>query len=75
MNILGIKFDENLKWADHIQHAIRESNKVLHGIRVIKKYFSHDERKDLLTSLYFLKLYYGAEIWHLPNLLLPLKNQ
>jgi hypothetical protein len=75
MNRLGIKFDENLKWTKQIQHTISESNKVLHGIRIISKFFNYDERKDLLTSLYFSKLYYGAEVWHLPNLTLPLKKQ
>jgi hypothetical protein len=74
MNILGIKFDENLKWTSQIDKAISESNKILHGIRIIKKFFGYDERKDLLTSLYFSKLYYGAEVWHLPNLSHPLKK-
>ena len=74
INILGIKFDENLKWESHIESAISESNKVLHAIKQIKDYFTLNERKMLVTSLYFPKLYYGSEIWHLPELAAPLKK-
>ena len=31
------------------------------------KYFSQEENKTLLTSLYYSKLYYGSEVWHLPS--------
>ena len=68
INILGIKFDENLKWTAHVENAIRESNQVLNAIRIIKKFFTLKERIDLVTSLFYSKLYYGAEIWHLPDL-------
>jgi hypothetical protein len=74
INILGICFDENLKWNMHVNKAIKESNQVLHGIKVIKNYFNLAERKDLITSLFFSKIYYGAEIWHLPDLSGPLKK-
>ena len=74
INILGIRFDENLKWQSQIENAISESNKVLYAIKQIKDYFTLNERKMLITSLYFPKLYYGSEIWHLPELAAPLKK-
>ena len=36
--------------------------------------FSTEEIRNLLTALYFSKLYYGAEVWHLPGLALKLKK-
>ena len=36
-------------------------------IRRIAKYFSKEERSTLVTSLFYSKLYYGSEIWHLPE--------
>ena len=30
-------------------------------------YFNKEETKSLLTSLYYSKLYYGSEVWHLPS--------
>jgi hypothetical protein len=47
---------------------------VLHAIKQLKDYFTLNERKMLVTSLYFPKLYYGSEIWHLPELAAPLRK-
>ena len=30
-------------------------------------FFNKEERSTLITSLYFSKLYYGSEVWHLPE--------
>ena len=68
MNILGIIFDSKLSWVEHIKTAIKTSNITLHAIKIIRKYFNLDELKILLTSLFFSKLYYGAEIWHTTGL-------
>ena len=46
---------------------IRESNQNLYAIKIISKYFNKEETKTLLTSLYYSKLYYGSEVWHLPS--------
>ena len=73
-NVLGITFDSNLKWNDHVEKAIKESNTSLYAIKMIKKYFSTEEVRNLLTALYYSKLYYGSEIWHLPGLTLKLKK-
>ena len=74
MNVLGITFDSTLKWNYHVDKAIKESNSKLYAIKMIKKYFSTDEIRNLLTALYYSKLYYGAEVWHLPGLALKLKK-
>ena len=34
---------------------------------MIAKYFSHEEKITLLTSLYYSKLYYGSEVWYIPG--------
>ena len=70
--MLGITFDSKLKWKEQVAKAINGSNSCLHGIRIIRKYFGPDEIRNLLTALFFSKLYYGAEIWHLPGLSLML---
>ena len=74
MNVLGVVFDSKMNWEDHVKKAISESNSNLYAIRLIRKYFSTDEIKNLLTALYYSKLYYGAEIWHIPGLQLKLKK-
>ena len=62
MNVLGILFDSTMKWNDHVNKAINESNSSLYAIKLIRKYFSQDEVRNLLTALYYSKLYYGSEI-------------
>ena len=60
-------FDSNLSWEQQYVHAIKEANHNLYAIKIISKYFSNEEKKTLLTSLFFSKLYYGSEVWHLPE--------
>ena len=42
---------------------------------MIRKYFNTEELKQLLTSNFFSKLYYGSEIWQIPKLNKNLKKQ
>ena len=39
----------------------------LYAIKRIAKFFNKEERLTLITSLYYSKLYYGSEVWHLPE--------
>ena len=67
MTILGIIFDSNLAWDLQYNHSIREANHNLYAIKIIGKYFTKEENKTLLTSLFYSKLYYGSEVWHIPG--------
>ena len=67
MNVLGITFDSKLQWSNQVNNCIRKSLRALHAIRLIKYHFT-DELKQLITSNFYLILYYNSEIWHLPNL-------
>ena len=68
MNVLGVKFDSNLKWSPHVSAVIKKSLAALHAIKLIRKYFTHKELSMLLTSNFFSILYYNSEIWHLKTL-------
>ena len=74
MNVLGIVFDSTMKWNDHVNKAINAFSSSLYAIKLIRKYFSTEEVRNLLTALYYSKLYYGSEIWHLPGITLKLKK-
>ena len=68
MNVLGIKFDSGLKWHDHVEMTIKGANSSLYGLKMIRKYFTASEMKGLVTAIFMSKLYYGAEVWHIPGL-------
>ena len=38
------------------------------GIRMIRKYFTPAETRNLITAIFYSKLYYGAEVWHFKGL-------
>jgi hypothetical protein len=68
IKILGMIFDSHMTWDEQINNSIKNANRSLFALKVIKKYFNKDELKDLVTSLYFSQLFYGSEVWHLPDL-------
>ena len=74
MNVLGIKFERTMKWREQVSKAVKELNTNLYGIKIIKKYFSVEEVKNLRKAVYYTKLYNGAEIWHIPGLSLALNK-
>lgn len=75
MNVLGVLFDNRLKWDAQVHKAITSANKALYGIRFIKSFFNKEELKKLLTAYYFSKLYYSAPVWLLPSLKATLKQK
>jgi hypothetical protein len=68
ISILGMTFDCQLRWDEQINNSIKNANRSLFALKVIKNHFNKNELTDLLTSLYFSKLFYGSEVWHLPEL-------
>ena len=75
INVLGVQFDSKLNWSDQVNKTINKAKQTYHAINLIKKYFSQNELKKLLTSNYFSVLYYNSEIWHLPTLKPVLKQK
>jgi len=73
LKTLGVTFDENLTWENHIQNVEKNCNKINMGFRILREHFNQDELVCLMTSLYFSKMYYAAETWLSPNM--PVKLQ
>ena len=68
INVLGITFDSKLQWSPQVSRTIKNANKSLQAVRLIRKYFTTTEIVQLLTSHFYSILYYGSEIWHIPTL-------
>ena len=56
-----------MKWNQQYSKAIKEANANLYAIKRIAKFFNQEEKTMLITSLFYSKLYYGSEVWHLPD--------
>ena len=74
INVLGVTFDSKMQWSEQVANTIKKANKSLIAIKLISKYFSTHEIKNLITSNFYSVLYYNSEIWHLPKLAPYLKN-
>jgi hypothetical protein len=63
IKVLGILFDDALSWLPHVQRTITKSNRMFHGLKLIRKYLSLKQASQVMTSFYYSILYYGAELW------------
>jgi hypothetical protein len=68
MNVLGVIFDVKMNWHEQVSNVIKEANKSLYAIKMIKGYFNPMEIKILLDSFFYSVLFYNSEIWLLPSL-------
>jgi hypothetical protein len=59
INVLGVTFDSKLKWSNHVAKVIPKANRALSAIKLIRKYFNTKVLLQILTSNYFLVLYYN----------------
>jgi len=75
IKILGITFDQNLTWSDHISDLIPKLKKINGVFYHLKKFFSINECIKIATAIYYSKLYYACAVWLIPTLNNTLKNK
>jgi len=63
MKALGVIFDNNLSWNEHINHTITTSAWKLSVLRKIRKNFNKQQFKGIMTMQFFSKLYYASQTW------------
>lgn len=75
MKVLGITFDSNLNWSSQVSKVISKTNRMLHGLKKIRRHLNRQQSKQVTTSFYFSVLYYGIELWYHRNLAFHLKQK
>ncbi len=75
MNVLGITFDSTLTWAKQVAKTTGKTNRMLHGLRKIRRFLDTKQTKQVITSFYFSVLYYGLEVWFHRHLRFDLKQK
>lgn len=68
MKILGVEFDEQLRWCKHLNTVISKAKKLLQGLRILRRNLGAESFLHVLTAQFYSKIYYGAAVW-LGNLL------
>ncbi len=75
MRVLGITFDDRLSWKPHVDSTVKRTNRVMHGLKLIRRYVSKDQARVIVTAYYFSILYYGCEVWLHKHLSFHLKQK
>lgn len=75
MNVLGITFDSKMNWERQVSRTISKTNRMLHGLRKIRRFLGSDQAKQVVTSFYYSSLYYGLEVWYHRHLSFHLKQK
>jgi len=63
INVLGIIFNQNLNWSEHVVNTINSCQRILHGLKIVRKFFNQSKFKQLMTAYLFSKLFYAFEVW------------
>ncbi len=63
MKVLGLMFDSKLTWNLQVNNVISRTNRMLHGLRKIRRFLNIDQMRQVATAFYFSVLYYGLEVW------------
>lgn len=66
MKVLGVYFDNHLKWSYQIDHSIKKAKCASFQLRKLKKFFNENELLKIATAFVYSKLYYGACVWFNP---------
>ncbi len=75
MKVLGLIFDDKLNWFKHVSKAIQKSNRMLHGLRLLRRHLSTTQANRVVTAFFYSSLYYGIEVWFHRNLGFHLKKK
>jgi len=63
LKVLGVKFQENLKWDHHIGNILSKSKSVFAKLRYLSRFLNRDGMKKVVTAHFYGMFYYSSQIW------------
>jgi len=75
MRVLGLTFDSALEWTTQVDNCVAKSNRMLHGLKHIKKGLNQNQVKQVITAYFFSVLMYGCGVWFHRHLFFHLKQR
>jgi len=68
MKVLGIHFTHNLDWSKQAEKATAKARGCAKRLQIIRKFLTFEITLKLITSFYFLAVYYGSSVWMIQDL-------
>jgi len=63
MKVLGVKFQNNLKWDTHVNSLVSKSKVIFAKLRYLSKILNQEGMKKVVTSHFYGMLYYSSQVW------------
>ena len=60
---LGLFFDYNMRWSEHIQHLMKKTKYLIYIFHKISKFMQTKTRKVAYSALFHSELNYGIIAW------------
>jgi hypothetical protein len=63
MKVLGVLFDNQLKWHTHVDSVVKKAKRITQGLRVLRRNLGAESFLSILTAQLYSKIYYGSAVW------------
>jgi len=63
MKLLGVTFDNKMKWNVQANSAIAKGRKLCYGLTYLRQKLSSEQFIKVLTCQFYSTIYYGCEVW------------
>jgi len=63
MKVLGVVFDQNLKFSDPISRVLTKARKMNSAMKLVRKKLKLDQFMRVMTCQYYGRCFYGCPIW------------
>jgi len=63
MKVLGVMFDNRLKWNQQVDNALLKGRKLCSGLSFIRNKLTKEQFIKVMTCQFYSTVYYGCEVW------------
>jgi len=74
IKVLGIHFDNDMSWKTHISNVSNRAQKMIRGLKVIRRTLNQEDIMKVITSQYYGSIYYALAVWF-PTLIVKFKQK
>lgn len=64
MRILGTIFQDNLKWAKHINKSIASANSMIPSLKYVSRFLTRPQYRMAINAHFVSKIMFASTVWH-----------